>query len=317
MNILITDKMADEAIRLLKDAGHNVTFDEMGAETLVKEIPKYDALMVRGRTKVVTDVVNAGAKGKLKAIGRAGIGVDNVDIKTAAKHKIPVVNAPTGSTTSVAELTFAHMLSLARQLSKADSTMKNGDWAKKQLKGIELNGKILGLIGCGNIGRCTAEFAQAFNMKVIGYDPFLSKEVLNKSKIEKIENLGDLMEKSDFISLHLPHTPETHHIVNKEMISKMKSTAFLINCSRGGTVDESALYNSLKDKKIAGAGIDVFENEPPKNSPLLKLDNVTLTPHLGANTNEGQIRAGTICAEQIIKVLKKQKPDFCVNEKLM
>jgi D-3-phosphoglycerate dehydrogenase len=317
MNILITDKMADEAISLLKDAGHDVTYDEMDAETLLKEIPKYDALMVRGRTKVVTEVVNAGAKGNLKVIGRAGIGVDNVDIKTAAKHKIPVVNAPTGSTISVAELTIAHMLSLARHLSKADSTMKKGDWAKKQLKGSELNGKILGLIGCGNIGRCTAELAQAFNMKIIGFDPFLGREILNKSKIEKFENLVDLMEKSDFISLHLPHTPETHHIVNKEMISKMKSTAFLINCSRGGTVDEHALYSALKDKKIAGAGIDVFESEPPKDSPLLKLDNVTLTPHLGANTNEGQIRAGTICAEQIIKVLNKEKPDFWVNKKMM
>jgi len=317
MNILITDKMADEAIRLLKDAGHNVTFDEMDAETLLKEIPEYDALMVRGRTKVVTEVVNKGAAGELKVIGRAGIGVDNVDIKTAAKHKIPVVNAPTGSTISVAELTIAHMLSLARNLAKADSTMKKGDWAKKQLKGSELHGKILGLIGCGNIGRCAAEFAQAFNMKVIGYDPFLGEEVLNKSKIEKIENLGDLMEKSDFISLHLPHTPETHHIVNQEMISKMKPKGFIINCSRGGTVDESALYTALKDKKIGGAGIDVFESEPPKDSPLLKLDNVVLTPHLGANTNEGQIRAGTICAEQIIKVLNNEKPDFWVNKKLM
>jgi D-3-phosphoglycerate dehydrogenase len=317
MNILITDKMADEAISLLKDAGHDVTYDEMDAETLLKEIPKYDALMVRGRTKVVTEVVNAGAKGNLKVIGRAGIGVDNVDIKTAAKHKIPVVNAPTGSTISVAELTIAHMLSLARHLSKADSTMKKGDWAKKQLKGSELNGKILGLIGCGNIGRCTAELAQAFNMKIIGFDPFLGREILNKSKIEKFENLVDLMEKSDFISLHLPHTPETHHIVNNEMISNLKSTPFLINCSRGGTVDEHALYSALKDKKIAGAGIDVFESEPPKDSPLLKLDNVTLTPHLGANTNEGQIRAGTICAEQIIKVLNKEKPDFWVNKKMM
>jgi len=317
MNILITDKMADEAIQLLKDAGHNVTFDEMDAETLLKEIPKYAALMVRGRTKVVTDVVNKGAAGELKVIGRAGIGVDNVDIQTAAKHKIPVVNAPTGSTISVAELTIGHMLSLARKLAKADSTMKKGDWAKKQLKGSELHGKILGLIGCGNIGRCAAEFAQAFNMKVIGYDPFLGEEVLNKSKIEKIENLGDLIEKSDFISLHLPHTPETHHIVNQEMISKMKPTGFIINCSRGGTVDERALYDALKDKKIGGAGIDVFESEPPKESPLLKLDNVVLTPHLGANTNEGQIRAGTICAEQILKVLNNEKPDFWVNKKLM
>ena len=177
MKILITDKMADEAIQLLKDAGHDVTFDEMDGDTLLKEIPNYDALMVRGRTKVIKDIVEAGAKGKLKVIGRAGIGVDNVDLKTASNENIKVVNAPTGATASVAELTIAHMLSLSRHVPKADATMKRGEWAKKQLKGNELYGKILGLIGCGNIGKLTTKYAQAFNMSVIGYDPFISKEI--------------------------------------------------------------------------------------------------------------------------------------------
>jgi len=317
MKVLITDKMADEAIELLKNAGHDVTFYEMDADKLPLEISKYDALMIRGRTKAIADVVNAGAKGSLKVIGRAGIGVDNVDLETAAKNGIKVVNAPTGATASVAELTIAHMLSLSRHITKADATMKNGEWAKKQLKGNELHGKTLGLIGCGNIGKLTAKYAQMFNMEVIGYDPFISMEDMKKDGIKKKDDLEDVIKNADFISLHLPHIPQTHYIVNEEMLSKMKPSAYLINCARGGTVDEKALYNALKNGTIAGAGIDVFENEPPKDSPLLTLDNVVLTPHLGANTKEGQIRAGTVCAEQIIKVLNDETPDFWVNKKLM
>ncbi|UCD14212.1 MAG: hydroxyacid dehydrogenase [Thermoplasmatales archaeon] len=314
MKILITDKTAEEAIQLLKDAGHDVTYDEMDGDTLLNEIAQYDALMVRGRTKVKGEIVKAGAKGKLRVIGRAGIGVDNIDIETAAKEGIKVVNAPTGATTSVAELAIGHMLSLSRHLAKADSTMKKGEWAKKQLRGTELYGKTLGLIGCGNIGKLTAKYAQAFNMSAIGFDPFISKEDMQKAGIKKVEELEELMENADFISLHLPHTSETHYIVNKDMLSKMKPNAYLINCARGGTVDEKELYNALKNGKIAGAGIDVFENEPPKDNPLLKLDNVVLTPHIGANTNEGQIRAGTVCAEQVIKTLKGETPDFWVNK---
>jgi len=317
MKVLVTDKMAEEAIDLMKSAGHDVTFDEMDADKLLLEIPKYDALMVRGRTKVIADIVNAGAEGNLKIIGRAGIGVDNVDLEAAAKNNIKVVNAPTGATVSVAELAIAHMLSLSRHITKANDTMKKGEWAKKQLKGNELYGKTLGLIGCGNIGKLTAKYAQMFNMKVIGYDPFISKEDMNKNGIKKEDDLGNIMKNADFISLHLPHIPQTHYIVNEEMLSKMKPSAYIINCARGGTVDEKALYNALKNGTIAGAGLDVFENEPPKESPLLTFDNVVLTPHIGANTKEGQIRAGTVCAEQIIKALKGEIPDFWVNKKLM
>jgi D-3-phosphoglycerate dehydrogenase len=317
MKILVTDKMAEEAIKLLKKSGYNVTYNEMDHDTLLEEIPNYFALMVRGRTKVVKEIVKAGAKGNLRVIGRAGIGVDNIDIETAAKCNIPVVNAPTGATISVAELTLTHMLSLSRKMTKADRTMKKGEWAKKQLKGIELHGKTLGLIGCGNIGKLTAKFAKIFNMKIIGYDPYVSMKELKKEGIIQYDNIKDIMKNADFISLHLPHLPSTHHIINKELISNMKSTGYLINCARGGTVDEDALHDALKDGKIAGAGIDVFEQEPPKNNPLLKLDNVILTPHIGANTLEGQIRAGTVCAEQIIKVLNGKKPDFCVNYKMM
>jgi D-3-phosphoglycerate dehydrogenase len=195
--------------------------------------------------------------------------------------------------------------------------MKKGEWAKKQLRGSELFGKTLGLIGTGNIGKLTGKLASCFGMKIIGFDPFISKEDMEKEGIEKKEDLENLIISSDFISLHLPHTPKTHYIVNKEMISKMKPTAYIINCSRGGTVDEEALYLALKNGQIAGAGIDVFEKEPPENNPISQLENVVLTPHLGANTNEGQIRAGTVCAEQIIKVLSGEEPDYCVNKKFL
>ncbi len=317
MNILITDKMAEEAIQVLKKAGHNITYNEMDALTLLKEIERYDALMIRSRTKALKEVVEAGAKGNLKVIGRAGIGVDNIDIEVAGKHKIPVVNAPTGATASVAELTIGHILTLSRKIAYADKTMKKGEWAKKQLKGFELDGKTLGLIGTGNIGKYTAKLAKCFGMTTIGYDPFISKENMKKDDIEKVEEIIQIMEKSDYISLHIPHNQETHHIVNEELIEKMKPSAYLINCARGGTVDEKALYNALKNGRIAGAALDVYEKEPPEKSPLFELDNVVMTPHIGANTKEGQIKAGTICAEQINKVLAGKKPDYCVNQKFL
>ncbi|RLF26090.1 MAG: phosphoglycerate dehydrogenase [Thermoplasmata archaeon] len=315
MKILVTDKIADEALEIFKKAGHDVTYNEMDPNTLLKEISKYDALMVRSRTKVVTDVVNAGAKGNLKVIGRAGIGVDNIDIETAAKHKIPVVNSPTGSTMSVAELAIAHMLALSRHIPKADSTMKHGEWAKKQLKGNELFGKTLGLIGSGNIAQHTAKIAKGFGMKILVYSPHCTDEKAKRMGGEKT-SFENLLKQSDFVSLHIPHNENTHYIINEETLSLMKKNAFLINIARGGTVDEKALFKALKEGKIAGAGLDVYEQEPPIDNPFSQFDNVVLTPHIGANTKEGQIRAGTICAEQINKVLRGETPDFCVNKHL-
>lgn len=316
MKILITDKTENEVIQKLKDAGHDVTFNEMDANTLLKEIGNYDALMIRSRTKVVKEVVEAGAKGKLKVIGRAGIGVDNIDIQTAAKHKIKVVNAPTGATASVAELALMHMLALARSLPKADSSTKKGEWLKKQLKGRELSGKTLGLVGAGNIAKLLSKYAKAFDMQVIGYDPFIDEKAMKKDGIKKIDELGKLMEKADFISLHIPHTSETHYIINENMLAKMKPSAYLINCARGGVVDEKALYNAIKNGKIAGAAMDVFEQEPPsKDNPLFTLDTVVVSPHIGASTKEGQLRAGVITAEQMTKVLDGKEPDYWVNKK--
>jgi len=317
MKILVNDKMAEEAIQVFKDAGHDVTYEEYDMDVLISEIGKYDGIMIRSRTKLSKDHIKAGATGNLKVIGRAGIGVDNIDIKAAAAHRIKVVNAPTGATISVAELALGHMLSLSRRLTIADATMKQGEWAKKQLKGTELYGKTLGLIGCGNIGIKLAELACAFGMNVIGYDPFIDKESMAKHKITKQENLVSLAQQADFISLHIPHIKETHYLINEEILSEMKPTAFLINCARGGTVDEKALYAAIKDGNLAGAALDVFEEEPPEKHPLLDLPNVVLTPHIGANTVEGQIRAGTVCAEQVLMVLNGKTPDHWVNKKMM
>jgi len=317
MKVLITDKMAQEAIDLLKKAGYEVTFDEMDAETLLQEISKYDALMVRSRTKATTEVVEAGTKGNLKVIGRAGIGVDNIDIQTAGKLGIPVVNSPTGSTKSVAELTIGQMLALVRFIPKADSTMKKGEWIKKQLKGTELNGKTLGLIGSAYIAQHVAKIANCIGMNVLVYSPNCTDEKAQKMGAKR-KDLKDLLKESDFVSLHIPHNKGSHYILNKETINIMKPGAYLINSARGGVVEESALYNALKEGRLSGAAVDVFEQEPPgKENKLLSLENVIATPHIGANTKEAQIQAGTVCAEQIIKVLKGEKPDFCVNKGLL
>ena len=317
MKILVTDKSPDEALQMLKDAGHEVVFDEMDGATLLKEIPRYDALMVRSRTKVVTDIVKAGAGGKLKVIGRAGVGVDNIDIQTAGKLGIKVVNSPAGSTISVAELALAHMLALIRFIPRADNSMKQGEWIKKQLKGSELYGKTLGLIGSGNIAQHVAKVAMCFGMNILVFSPHCTDEKAHKMGAT-CTTLDVLLRESDFVSLHIPHSKDSHYLMNKDRLALMKKSAYLINCARGGVVDEQALYTVLKDGKIAGAAVDVFETEPvTKENKLLSLNNVFLSPHLGANTKEAQIRAGTMCAEQILMVLAGKDPVFWVNKQFM
>jgi len=317
MKILVTDKSAEEALQVFKDAGHEVTYDEMDPATLLKEIPKYDALMVRSRTKAIKEVVEAGAAGNLKVIGRAGIGVDNIDIETAAKNGIRVVNSPTGSTKSVAELTIGQMIALIRFIPRADSTMKQGEWIKKQLKGTELHGKTLGLIGSAYIARHVAKIANCIGMNVLVYSPHCTDEKASKMGATR-KDLRDLLKESDFVSLHIPHNKNSHYILNKKTIGLMKPGAYLINSARGGVVEEDALYSALKEGKLAGAAVDVFEQEPPeKGNKILTLDNVIVTPHIGASTKEAQIGAGTVCAEQMLMVLDGKEPDFCVNKHLM
>ncbi len=311
MKILIADKIAPEAVQYLKDR-HEVVEKEVTPEELLHMIPEFDGLVVRSRTKATREVIEAASN--LKVIGRAGIGVDNIDVAFASEKKIPVVNAPGGSVQSVAELAIGLMLTLARGINRGDAALKSdGKWIKKQLKGVELGGKVLGLIGFGKIGQEVAKRALAFGMEIMFYDPYIPDDGPAECKGEKC-NMDGLLDKADFISIHCLLTDETRGLFSAPEFEKMKDDAYIINCARGGIIDENALYIALMNKMIAGAALDVYETEPlPRDSPLRGLDNILLTPHIGASTKEGQMRAGTITAQQVDKVLSGEKPDFCVN----
>ncbi len=310
MRILITDGLESEAIAALRKT-HSVDTIEADPGKLLEIIPSYEAIIVRSRTKVTADVLAKGAK--LKVVGRAGIGVDNIDVKAATARKVPVVNAPTASTVSVAELALGHMLSLARHLPDADKTMKEGKWEKKRFEGIELSGKTLGLLGSGRIGAEVAARARAFGMDVIAYDPYLPPEAAKSRGIRLVPDLGTLLEGADFLSVHAALTPETKGMIGEKELATMKKTAFIVNCARGPILKEAALAAALKAGTIAGAALDVYENEPPTGSPILAAPNVVFTPHLGASTFEAQSKAGAIIADQVMKALRGTKPDFVVN----
>ena len=313
MKILITDKIAEEAITTLKE-NFEVRFEELDDQGILDVIKGYNALIVRSRTKVTKEIIEKGVN--LKVIGRAGIGVDNIDVDYATQKGIPIVFAPRGSTISVAELALAHMLSLARMIPQADRSMKEGKWEKKRFKGTELLGKTLGLVGTGRIGSEVARLAQAFGMKTIACDPYVPKEVMEKMCIGCVE-LAECMSQSDYISIHSLLTDETKGMIGEEKLRMMKKTAFIINCARGGIIQDEALYKALTEGWIAGAALDVYEDEPPKNRKLIELENVICTPHIGALTSEAQLKAGNITAEQVAKVLKGEKPDFVVNQEVL
>ncbi len=312
MRILITDGLEAEAIASLKKA-HQVDVAELDAKALLEQIPAYHALIVRGRTKVTKDVFAKAAN--LKVVGRAGVGVDNIDVNEATARKVLVVNAPTGSTVSVAELAIGHMISWCRLLPQADKSIKEGKWEKKSFEGHEIYGKTLGLIGSGRIGAEVARRAQVFGMKVIAFDPYLPPEVAKKIDVTLVDKETVLRE-SDFISIHAALTPETRGMLGAKEFASMKKTAVLVNCARGEIVQEAALADALKSGVIGGAALDVFEKEPPAGSPILTAPHVVFTPHLGASTHEAQYRAGGIIAEQVMKVLEGKRPDFLVNPKV-
>jgi len=314
MKILITDKTENDVIQQLKAAGHDVTFNEMDPPTLLKEISKYDGLMVRSRTKVTADVINAGAAGNLKVIGRAGIGVDNIDLPTASKHKMKVVNAPSGTTESVAELTFGHMIASSRSLPQADHSMKQGLWEKKAFKGVELCGKTLGIIGIGRIGTELGKRALAFNMKVLAYDKYVTKSPHPKFALVSLEKL---LKESDYISLHIPFVKEEGAVIKEPQFELMKNGVIIVNCARGGVIDEPALVKYLNSGKVRAVGLDVYAAEPPVYKDLVNHPKVVCTPHIGASTTEGQLRAGKICAEQMMLALSGKTPEFWVNKKMM
>jgi D-3-phosphoglycerate dehydrogenase len=297
IKILVSDPSSEEGLRILKeikDFQVDVKTD-LKPEALKETIKNYDALIVRSATKVNKDIISAGQK--LKVIGRAGVGLDNVDLEAATQKGIIVMNTPAGNTISTAEHTMSMILALSRNIPQADVSTKKGEWKRSKFMGVELYNKILGIIGLGRIGAEVAKRASSFGMKVLAYDPYLSREVAESMGIEMVD-LKELLKNSDYITVHTPLTDETKHMISTKEFAMMKKGARLINCARGGIIDEQALINAIKEGKVAGAAIDVFEKEPlSADNELLKLDNVITTPHLGASTEEAQVNVAIEVAE--------------------
>ncbi|MEJ2270746.1 MAG: phosphoglycerate dehydrogenase [Desulfobulbaceae bacterium] len=313
MKILISDNLAPVGAQILLDAGLEVDIKTgLAPEDLKKIIPEYEGLVIRSATKVTAEIIEAATN--LKVVGRAGIGLDNVDVAVASKHGIVVMNAPDGNSTTAAEHAIAMMVSLARNIPQATTSMKEGKWEKKKFMGRELTGKTLGIIGIGRIGSIVAERAQGLKMKVIAYDPHMPEELVKKLGVE-LTSIDEVCKKADFISVHVPMTKDTKHLITKPQFKSMKKSAMFIDCARGGVVDEQALYEALVSDEIAGAALDVFEVEPTtkENCPLLGLDNFICTPHLGASTSEAQENVAVAIAKQISEYLRTGVVSNAVN----
>ena len=302
MKILVSDPLSDVGVKIFKDTpGIDVDVNTgLTPEELTKIIGPYDGLVIRSATKVTPQILEAADN--LKVIGRAGIGLDNVDIPEASKRGIVVMNTPEGNTITTAEHTIAMIMALSRNIPQATSSLREGRWEKKKLKGQEVYNKTLGLIGVGHIGRIVADRAKGLKMKVIVYDPYIKPEAIEKLDLEPV-SFDTLLERADYITIHTPKTDETANIINAESISKMKKGAMLINCARGGIVDEAAAYDALKSGQLGGAAFDVFVTEPPGENPLMTLPNFICTPHLGASTREAQDNVARDVAEQITAYL--------------
>jgi len=300
MKALIADKIHEDGVKMLREFAEIDVSTGLKPAELIAKIGGYDILVVRSATKVTKEVIDAGKQ--LKIIARAGVGLDNIDVEAAKARGIKVVNAPEAPTVAVAELVLGSMLSWVRHLPQADAGMKAGRWEKAQLMGSELRGKALGIVGTGRIGRAVGYKAKAFLMNLLAYDPIQSAEFTERTGA-KYADLDTLLRESDFVTLHVPLTPQTRHMIGKRELGLMKASAVLINTSRGGVIDEVALAEALRQGKIAGACLDVYEKEPPVGSPLLKLPNVVLTPHLGASTVEAQRDASIIVAQKIKEAL--------------
>jgi D-3-phosphoglycerate dehydrogenase len=314
MKILVADPIAEQGIARLREEANVDVQTGLSPSELLAIIGDYEALVVRSETKVTDEVISAGER--LQVIARAGVGVDNIDIKTATQKGIMVVNAPAGNTISAAEHTIAMMLALSRYIPQANSQLKSGLWQRQKFVGAELRNKVLGLAGLGNVGSEVARRAQCFQMRVIAYDPFISPEYAAKLRVELV-SFEELLSQADFISLHLPLTAETRGIIGAKELAKVKPNVRLINCARGGLVDEDALLEAIESGRVAGAALDVFSEEPPLNSPLLKNEKVIATPHLGASTSEAQTTVALDVANQVIAVLHGQPVRYAVNAPLI
>lgn len=296
IRILTNDGLENDAIKALEKAGIEVVNDHIEQDKLGEALKEFDAVVIRSATKLTKEVIEAEKGGKLKLIVRAGVGVDNIDLVAAKENGITVKNTPNASSNSVAELAIAHMFAVARFVNISNVTMRNGEWNKKKYKGTEINGKTLGIVGMGRIGRSLAKKATALGMKVIYTDLFGEQENLKY----KFVSLESLLKSSDFVSLHVPYDKTKGSLIGRDELALMKDGSYLINCARGKVVEEAALLEALNSGKIAGAGIDVFEEEPTKNEELINHPNVSVTPHIGASTKEAQRRIG----EEVVDTIK-------------
>ena len=302
--VLVADAIASAGVeRLSREVEVNV---EPGIEheEILRVVGDYHGLVVRNRTQVTAELVAASSK--MMVIGRAGVGVDNIDLDACRQRGIIVVNSPLATSVSVGEFTFGIMLSLARRISFADAQMKEGKWLKQELHGVELKGKVLGIIGVGRIGTEVARLAAAFGMRVIASDPYLSKEEMLARNVERV-SLGRVFAESEFISIHTPLNSETHHIIDAEAISAMRDGVRIICAARGGVVDEAALLAGLESKKVSGAALDVFETEPTGLSALVEHPQVIVSPHIGAQTMEAQVRVGLDVADEVLAALRGEE----------
>ncbi len=300
VKILVSDPISDQGIEILKKEFDVDIATGLAPAELIKRIGNYEALIVRSETQVTKDVINAGKK--LKIIGRAGVGVDNIDVNAATERGIIVVNAPEGNTISAAEHTIAMMLAMSRNIPQANASLKSKKWDRKKFMGVEVRGKVLGVIGLGRIGAEVAKRAQGMEMKILAYDPFISQERAHELGVE-LTTVEDIVKNADYITVHTPLTKETKDLISGKEFAVMKKGARLINCARGGIINEEALAKAVKDGIVSSAAIDVFVKEPPFDSPLLELDSVIVTPHLGASTEEAQINVAVSVAEQIVNAL--------------
>ena len=302
-SVLICDQVNPILNKILEENGLKITYEpEITPEEIKKKIKDFDIVIVRSRTKITKEMIENATKCKI--IARVGVGLDNIDLDAAKTKKIRVINAVEGAMNAVAEQVLGLMLSMARNIPRADREIRNGNWLKKELMGSELKGKYLGIVGLGNIGKRLGRLARALNMNIIGYDVIPIDEEFSKEVGLMKTDLDTLLQSSDYVSLHVPLLDSTYHLINKEKLSIMKKTACIINTSRGGVVDEKALYDSLKNGNLGGAALDVFEKEPATDNELTSLPNVILTPHIGAQTKEAQSLAANVIAEKIIQILR-------------
>ena len=307
MKVLIADAINEKGIENLKEVAEVVVDTDITPEELANTIHEYNGIIVRSRTKLTADIIKKADN--LQIIARAGVGVDNIDLDAATEKGIMVVNSPESTSVTVAEHTMGLILSMARKISIADKSVKEGKWEKKQFMGVELRNKTLGVIGMGRIGSQVVNRCKAFGMDAMAYDPYLPEEVAKQMGVD----LTDL-KNSDFITIHVPLTPETKHSISTEQFDLMKDTAYIVNCARGGIIDEKALYDALVNNKIGGAALDVYESEPPaEDSKLFELDNIVLTPHIAASTKEAQRDAAIIVADEIIDLANGNNPKNVLN----